>query len=291
MPPKISPSSYLTPAFVSRYHLAEKLTGVFVAPLVQHSGILSTPSDNNKKQPLVVFDNACGLGVVSSYLNSTLPEEVKRHWTLTCGDVTELMVEYTKLRSEKEGWVNAEAKVVDAQWTGLDGDRYTHVLSAFAFMMIPNARAAMRECFRILQSGGVLATSTWRTSSWLVIMKEAIEATPWNVKFPTMKEFLALHNEGWDDETFVKARFEEEGFEDVEVTSVQRETSLTVSEFMEVGEGMIPIVTGAFWTPEQREMYEAKAPLVIREYLEEKFGADGVVKMDPVAVLAVGRKP
>ncbi|BCR96419.1 gliotoxin thiomethyltransferase [Aspergillus luchuensis] len=286
----MSPSSYLTPAFVSRYHLAEKLTGVFVAPLVQLSGILSTASDNNK-QPLVVFDNACGLGIVSSYLNSTLPEEVKRNWTLTCGDVTELMVEYTKLRSEREGWVNAEAKVVDAQCTGLPGDRYTHVVSAFAFMMIPDARAAMRECFRILQSGGVLATSTWRTSSWLVIMKEAIEATPWNVKFPTMKEFLALHNEGWDDEAFVKARFEEEGFEDVEVIAVQRETSLIVSEFMEIGEGMIPIVTGAFWTPEQREMYEAKAPVVIREYLEERFGAEGVVRMDPVAVLAVGRKP
>lgn len=129
------------------------------------------------------------------------------------------------------------------------------------------------------------------SASWLVIMKEAIEATSWNVKFPTMKEFLALHNEGWDDEAFVKARFEEEGFEDVEVIAVQRETSLTVSEFMEVGEGMIPIVTGAFWTPEQREMYEAKAPVVIREYLEEKFGAEGVVRMDPVAVLAVGRKP
>ncbi|OJZ91759.1 hypothetical protein ASPFODRAFT_201619 [Aspergillus luchuensis CBS 106.47] len=290
MPPKISPSSYLTPAFVSRYHLAEKLTGVFVAPLVQHSGLLSSASGTNK-QPLVVFDNACGLGIVSSYLNSTLPEEVKRHWTLTCGDITELMVEYTKLRSEREGWVNAEAKVVDAQCTGLPGDRYTHVVSAFAFMMIPDARAAMRECFRILQSGGVLATSTWRTSSWLVIMKEAIETTPWNVKFPTMKEFLALHNEGWDDEAFVKARFEEEGFEDVEVIAVQRETSLTVSEFMEIGEGMIPIVTGAFWTPEQREMYEAKAPVVIREYLEGRFGAEGVVRMDPVAVLAVGRKP
>lgn len=130
MPPKISPSSYLTPAFVSRYHLAEKLTGAFVAPLVQHSGLLSSASGTNK-QPLVVFDNACGLGIVSSYLNSTLPEEVKRNWTLTCGDVTELMVEYTKLRSEREGWVNAEAKVVDAQCTGLPGDRYTHVVSAF----------------------------------------------------------------------------------------------------------------------------------------------------------------
>ncbi|GKZ84406.1 hypothetical protein AnigIFM56816_009733 [Aspergillus niger] len=287
MTPKISPSSYLTPAFVSRYHLAEKLTGVFVAPLVQHSGILSTPSN----KPLAVFDNACGLGIVSSYLNSTLPEDVKRHWTLTCGDITELMVEYTKLRIEREGWVNAEAKVVDSQCTGLPADKYTHVLTAFAFMMIPDARAAMRECFRILQSGGVLATSTWRTSSWLVIMKEAIETTPWNVKFPTMKEFLALHNEGWDDESFVKARFEEEGFEDVEVTVVQRETSLTIAEFMEVGGGMIPIVTGAFWTPEQREKYEAKAPVVIREYLEEKFGADGVIRMEPVAVLAVGRKP
>ncbi|GKZ26592.1 hypothetical protein AbraIFM66951_002779 [Aspergillus brasiliensis] len=292
MTPKISASSYITPAYVSRYHLAEKITGVFVAPLVQHSGILSTPNnDPSNNKPLAVFDNACGLGIVSSHLNSTLPEDVKRHWTLTCGDVTELMVEYTKVRSEREGWVNAEAKVVDAQCTGLPADRYTHVFSAFAFMMIPDARAAMRECFRILQSGGVLATSTWKTSSWFVIMKEAIEATSWNVKFPTTKEFLALHNEGWDDESFVKARFEEEGFEDVEVTAVQRETSSTVAEFMEVGEWMISTVTGTFWTPEQREQYGAKAPVVIREYLEEKFGADGVIRMEPVAIIAAGRKP
>ncbi|PYI08174.1 methyltransferase [Aspergillus sclerotiicarbonarius CBS 121057] len=270
---KISPSAYLTPSFVSRYHIAEKLTGVFVPPLIENSGIL-TPSHN----PRVILDNACGLGIVSSYLNRTLGDEVKKHWTLTCGDVTEPMVEYTKSRIEREGWVGAEARVVDAQCTGLEGGKYTNVFTAF-------------ECFRILQPGGILATSTWKISSWFLLIKEAVDTMPGHLKFPSIKEFLAMHNEGWDDESFVKDRFEEEGFEDVKVTAVTRETSLTVSEFMEISQGMISIVIGAFWTPEQREQHGANALAVVREYLEEKFGADGVVRMEPVAVVAVGKKP
>ncbi|RAK99170.1 gliotoxin thiomethyltransferase [Aspergillus ibericus CBS 121593] len=284
--PRISPSRYLTPSFVNQYHIAEKLTGVFVPPLVEHSGIL-TPSPT----PLVIFDNACGLGIVSSYLNRTLGDDVKKNWSLTCGDATEMMVHYTKTRIEKEGWVGAEARVVDAQDTGLEGGKYTHVFTAFAFMMIPNARAAMKECFRILQPGGILATSTWKISTWFVLIKEAIDGMPSDLKFPTMKEFLALHNEGWDEESFVKERFEEEGFQDVKVTAVTRETSLTIDEFMDVSQMILTIVIGAVWTPEQREQHEADVPGVVRKFLEERFGVDGVVNMEPVAVIAVGRKP
>ncbi|PWY84685.1 S-adenosyl-L-methionine-dependent methyltransferase [Aspergillus sclerotioniger CBS 115572] len=284
--PKLSPTTYFTPTFVKRYYIAEKLTGVFVDPLIEQSGIL-----NPSPHPRVILDNACGLGIVSSHLNRTLEEEVKKQWTLTCGDVTEMMVEHTKLRIEKEGWVGAEARVVDAQCTGLEGGKYTNVFTAFAFMMLPDARAAMKECFRILQPGGVLATSTWKISTWIVLIKEAIDTMPGGLKFPNMKEFLGMHNEGWDDESFVKERFEEEGFQDVKVTTVVRETSLTISEFMEISQGVISIVIGAFWTPEQREQHEANALVVVREYLEEKFGADGVVRMEPVAVIAAGRKP
>ena len=128
-------------------------------------------------------------------------------------------------------------------------------------------------------------------ANWIVLIKEAIDTMPGGLKFPNMKEFLAMHNEGWDDESFVKDRFEEEGFQDVKVTTVARETSLTISEFMEISQSVISIVIGVFWTPEQREQHEANALVVVREYVEEKFGADGVVRMEPVAVIAVGRKP
>ncbi|OOF99694.1 hypothetical protein ASPCADRAFT_203460 [Aspergillus carbonarius ITEM 5010] len=283
---KLSPTAYFTSTFVNRYYIAEKLTGAFVPPLIEHSGILA-PSPH----PCVILDNACGLGIVSSHLNRTFGDEVKKQWTLTCGDVTEMMVEHTKLRIEREGWVGAEARVVDAQRTGLEAGKYTNVFTAFAFMMLPDARAAMKECFRVLQPGGVLATSTWKSSNWIVLIKEAIDTMPGGLKFPNMKEFLAMHNEGWDDESFVKDRFEEEGFQDVKVTTVARETSLTISEFMEISQSVISIVIGVFWTPEQREQHEANALVVVREYVEEKFGADGVVRMEPVAVIAVGRKP
>lgn len=37
------------------------------------------------------------------------------------------MVSITKDRIEEEGWNNAEAKVVDAQQTGLPSTHYTHI--------------------------------------------------------------------------------------------------------------------------------------------------------------------
>jgi ubiquinone/menaquinone biosynthesis C-methylase UbiE len=76
------------------------------------------------------------------------------------------MVEYTKQRMQAEGWNNAEAKIVNAQDTGLPSDHYTHVYTAFAFNMFPDYKAALKECFRVLQAGGTLSTSTWKTGTF-----------------------------------------------------------------------------------------------------------------------------
>lgn len=90
---------------------------------------------NPSQKPLVVLDNACGIGVVSSALNRTLDDEAKKTWKLTCGDLSEGMLEYTKQRLVDEGWVNAETKVVDALNTGLPDAHYTHVFVSFGMLL------------------------------------------------------------------------------------------------------------------------------------------------------------
>lgn len=116
--------------FVKNYKTGERVTGQFAQALIDQSGLI-LESQVTKDRHLVVLDNACGTGIVSSLLHHQLDDKVKSNWKLTCGDISEGMIEYTKLRMEKEKWQNAEIKLVDAQATHLPDAHYTYVFTAF----------------------------------------------------------------------------------------------------------------------------------------------------------------
>lgn len=104
------------------YRSGEKLTAPHAKHFIEQSGVAT-----RTERPLVILDNACGTGVISSLLHRILDEDTRSNWELTCGDSSEAMVSITKDRIEEEGWNNAEAKVVDAQQTGLPSTHYTHI--------------------------------------------------------------------------------------------------------------------------------------------------------------------
>lgn len=123
--------------FVRIYKTGEKVTGEFARSLIEQSGLVMD-ADTNPEKPLVVLDNACGSGIVSSLLHQQLDEKVKENWQLTCGDISEAMLEYTRGRLQSEGWRNTEVKIVDAQETGLPSAHYTHVITAFGNLPFPS---------------------------------------------------------------------------------------------------------------------------------------------------------
>ncbi|RHZ64056.1 hypothetical protein CDV55_107177 [Aspergillus turcosus] len=277
---------FQTKDFIDRYKYSEKLTGLYAQTLVEYSGVA-----NPSQKPLVVLDNACGIGAVSSALNRTLDDEAKKTWKLTCGDLSEGMLEYTKQRLEDEGWVNAETKVVDALNTGLPDAHYTHVFVSFGFQSFPDANAALKECFRILASGGILASSTWQRFTWIPIMKAAIETMPGNLPFPTHEEFLALHSTGWDLASYIQSELEKVGFRDVKVTAVPKEKAMPIDEFLEVCKMIMPYLLPKLWTEQQRELHEKDVPMVLQRYLQENYGASGQVPLESVALITTAVKP
>lgn len=121
--------------FIKSYRLGEKITGQFAQLLIAQSGVVAD-SKSNQDRPLVVLDNACGTGVISSALHHELDEQVKSRWQLTCGDFSDGMLEYTRRRIESEKWLNAVVKNVDAQDTKLPSNYFSHVYTAFGMHIL-----------------------------------------------------------------------------------------------------------------------------------------------------------
>ncbi|RAK88252.1 UbiE/COQ5 family methyltransferase [Aspergillus costaricaensis CBS 115574] len=273
-------------ASASRYMSGSRISNLFAEELVEKSGIAWFGG-----KPLAVFDDACGTGAVSSALHRRLSDEITCNWQLTCGDISEAMVEVSKQKMVEEGWRNAEVRVVDAHKTELPSEHYTHVLSGFAFNLFPNDQAAMEECFRILQRGGILAVSTWSTTVWMTLIQAAIASLPSDLPTPTTDDIFGLYNENWTDETRVRALFEQAGFTDINVTTVAKQYSVPVQELAEACKISLPHITRKFWTQEQRDRYEAEVPKAALRILEENMGKDGVGAMKAEAIIATARKP
>ncbi|KAJ5805104.1 hypothetical protein N7474_010991 [Penicillium riverlandense] len=277
-------------SFVSGYKTGERITGTFARSLVDQSRIL-TESSTAPDRPLVVLDNACGTGVVSSILHHGLDEQARKQWTLTCGDISELMLKYTRARAEEEGWLNVEVKSVDAQDTGLPSGQFTHMFTAFAFMALPQSQAALDESLRILQPGGTIAFSTWIEPGWVSVMNNAIATMPGNLPFPTAKEFLSTIGDGqWDSVLWIESQLQQRGFTDINVKADTEHIPLTNKEMLESTMMMFPVIAQNFWTAEQREQHQAKVRPALARYLEEQYGEDGVVPMDWTAILSTARK-
>ncbi|PSR82867.1 hypothetical protein BD289DRAFT_294128 [Coniella lustricola] len=107
-----------------------------------------TRSGQSTIKPFKLLDHGCSLGVVAPVLMETVPREVLRESSVLCADVSEPLVDAVRVRSEEEGWVNTQARVLDAQDTGLPSESFTHVVSSLCFHLIPDSKAALKAMFQ-----------------------------------------------------------------------------------------------------------------------------------------------
>ncbi|RDW90795.1 gliotoxin thiomethyltransferase [Aspergillus mulundensis] len=265
-------SLFKNKGFSARYKLAEQLTGLYARPLISQSDIASYPN-----RP-VVFDNACGTGIIGSVLHDTLGERVRQSWELTCGDFSQEMVNYTQQRAVDEGWLNATTKVVNAQEMDLPSQHFTHVYTAF-------------ECLRILKPGGIFAATVWKDVPQISMTLSSISPLQPDLPLPTASEFIPQLLKGWDSETTVQSELEAAGFTDIKITPVTAKVAMPIAEFVELSKSMVPAFLGRFWTKEQREEHEGRVPEVMTKWLENEFGVGGSVPLEPTALVVTAQKP
>ncbi|CAG7968422.1 unnamed protein product [Penicillium olsonii] len=275
--------------YASSFKRGEMVTHVFAEKLVEQSKVVSSNVDPN--EPLVVLDNACGAGVVSSVLNQQLDPNAKKHLKLTCGDISPAVLKYTQSRMEEENWQTAETQIVDAQSPGLPSSFYDYVFTAFAYMALPESVKALDETVRMLKPGGTIAFSTWKETGWIPIARKAIESISRDLPFPGSAELLAVLSDGeWHSVAWIKSQLVQRGFEDIDVRVETATTSLESSVFVDMTMFMLPVVMKYFWSEEQREKYEPEVRTALVKSVEDIFGRDQDTVTEWEAIISTARK-
>jgi hypothetical protein len=122
-------------------------------------------------------------------------------------------------------------------------------------------------------------------------MKSSVATLSPDLPFPDIEEFLSMSNKGWDSEAYIQSLLKQRGLTDIEVTTVTSYVSLPIAELMELNMTTIPFILGKYWTKEQREEHEARVPSAMQQFLEQEYGVDKLVPLEPTAIIATARKP
>jgi SAM-dependent methyltransferase len=111
-------------------------------------------------QPGQTFlDIAAGTGD----LGFRVAERVGEGGRVITSDFAPEMLDVARRAGNARGLTNAEYRVVDAERMDLDDDSVDGVVCRFAYMLVADPGAALRETRRVLRDGGPLAFAVWMT--------------------------------------------------------------------------------------------------------------------------------
>ncbi|OQV00420.1 Methyltransferase domain-containing protein [Cladophialophora immunda] len=272
--------------FDKMFSQADRIMGPFAEVLLRQANF--PPVGDSR---LVVLDQACGSGVVSSHIMSRLSTEGKSRLDLTCADISDAMISNVSRRIETSGWDNVSAVKADAMDTKFPSSHFTHIFFNFGPQILSNPLDGIRECHRILRSGGVLSCSTWQDVPWWADYRAGIAKHPSLPPFPSDEQLghaFSDTTERWNSVEDVKAHMQECGFRDAEVQVVENTTKMDVAEV----EAMLPysldMMVQKFWK-DKFEQFKEPARRAILDHMKDKYGS-GPVVWKWVGIVAGGRK-
>ncbi|KAH8922893.1 S-adenosyl-L-methionine-dependent methyltransferase [Atractiella rhizophila] len=166
-----------------QYREFERGTSIPGRRLLEKSGVFSQPLPF---EGLNILDNACGTGVITALIKN---EKHFENVEITATDISQAMLHILDGRIKEEGWNNVSTKVADAMDLKLPSNTFSHALTNFCFMMVPEPVKAIQEAIRVTKPGGVIGFTTWNSLGWFPPANEAISRLPGHQQFKTPPGF------------------------------------------------------------------------------------------------------
>ena len=265
----------------------EKVTGPPAAEMLRRSGL---PGSGNF-EPLEIFDNACGGGIVTAELLKLANEHpdginIKR---ILAGDIDDKMVSYVSERSTSSNWNNVEAMKLDQQSVPLADNTFSHVFNAFGIFFCADDAAAISETHRILKPGGVAGFTSWKAITWwqavampalAAFISDAPELPSPQTVFPARR---------WSDPGAIPERLEKGGFKDVKISEYAFTPDVEAEEFAEATAVLVQVITKRLWSEEDNQKYGGQIEPALLRYLKENYPG-GKWNGQMIAIVSTGRK-
>jgi len=234
-----------------------------------------------------VLDIGCGPGQITNLLLKKYGTALSKDTTVIAADNSSTMlekIEEAKSVSLAHGtgslWEKVRSQLCDVQeMPAIASGSISHVLAGFVLFFPPGTQKTMSEVSRVLKPGGVMSSTSWKSSEWMdisMMMKVVRPDTP-TPKF----------DPDWMSVDGVQRIFGNAGYEKIEVSAVE-----TFWDY-ESPEAIVNIILGfpfsqmvmKSWSPEEIESYKALGV----GFLEEKYGR-GPGTMKGACILGTGCK-
>ncbi|KAK8042203.1 hypothetical protein PG993_006726 [Apiospora rasikravindrae] len=247
-------------------------------PPVDGDNAAARDKQEGRDEPFVLFDNACGAGLITGLLQKQASPEVLRESRFVCADLNANLVDIVKWRAETDGWEGTvETAVVDAQDTGLPSNSFSHVVINFAIHIIPKPDVALREAYRLLRPDGILAFTVWThdNTGWIPDMRSAFAALPFaTAAAPLMPDSvpMAVHGlDQWIDPAGIHAELaspSSPSFKDVSIETLEHTSHVDSAEyFVETFDMMLKWMMQSYWSEESRQTAAEEGGAKINELL------------------------
>ena len=162
-----------------------------------------------------VLELACGSGIVTRRLRSTLARKVK----ITATDLSDSMVAFASARMKAAK--NMEFRTADAASLPFDDASFDAVVCQFGMMFLPDKPAAFRQAHRVLTRGGKFIFSVWDTFALNPVSRIAHDTV--TAMFPDDPPTFLSIPFGYHDAEKIRREVRRAGFPTVHVDRVTLE--------------------------------------------------------------------
>ena len=173
----------------------------------------------------VILDDGCGTGAGTAAVVEAVGQDIASRLSIKGVDINEGALDLYKQKAAQNNWP-AEAITSDAgKLNTVASSTFTHVIgTALLFVLPEDGIPAIKEIYRTLKPGGVVALNSWAYVPNMDPIRTASRLTR-----PEGTPELRGGLDKWEDASFLRSVIEKGGFEEDKITLTKRDVYVTTT--------------------------------------------------------------